>query len=160
VISPDVLIPALIGLIGTLLTILVGVWQWRKQQQQTRTVAFTSERQTAYTTLWEKLEAVHVRLRTSAGDEAIIRPLVQDVNAFILQHRLHLDSQDHQLANEYLNALQAYDQAIRAQSDPALKADWEDTRPMPPVTGILETHQQVEKLRSQLLNRYQTVVRG
>jgi hypothetical protein len=159
-ISPDALIPALIALIGTLLTILVGVWQWRKQQQQARTASFNSDRQTAYKTLWEKVEAVHIKLRTSAGDEAAIRSLVQDVNGFILQNRLHLEAQDHQLANEYLKALQTYDQAIRTQSDPALKADWEDTRPMPPVTGILEVHQQVEKLRAALLARYQAVVRG
>jgi hypothetical protein len=64
--------------------LFVGYRQWKRQPDTTRTSDFRAERQKTYKELWEKLEDVHVRLRTKAVETEEFRPLLRDVNSYIL----------------------------------------------------------------------------
>src|SRR5690242_6678559 len=103
------IIPALIALLGTLLTIAVGIWQWRKQtQSQQRSTPFNTDKQAAYKALWENLESSHVKVRVENTNAADYKKIVQDINSFILKQSLYLDEADRTLANTYLSKLQAF----------------------------------------------------
>jgi hypothetical protein len=99
---------ALIALIGTVLAILVGYRQWKRQQQTTREGEFRSQKQQTYKELWEKLEDVHVRLRTGAVSSDEFHCLIRDVNSYILKRGLYLERDDQQLANQYLSKVREF----------------------------------------------------
>ena len=71
-------LPAIIALVGAIVAVFVCYRQWRRQQDTTRTSDFRAERQKTYKELWEKLEDVHVRLRTKAVETEEFRSLLRD----------------------------------------------------------------------------------
>lgn len=75
-----IIVPATIALLG----IVVGYYQWKRSQVQKRYDAFVDENRTTYRELWNKLEDVHVKLRTNDVTLESFRNLVTDVNSFIL----------------------------------------------------------------------------
>lgn len=110
-------IPALIALVGTLLTVLVGLWQWRKQSSLQHSSQFVSDQQAAYKALWEKLEDAHIKLRVDNSSTANYKSFVQDVNSFILKQSLYLEQEDQTLANNYLQQLQDFAQYVQSSDD-------------------------------------------
>jgi hypothetical protein len=109
-----VLIPALIALGGTLFTVYFTVRQQRQQQKQDGSKPFTADQQAAYKGLWDKLEEVHVMMRTT--DSALLKynAALSEVNAFVLKNALYLDNDDQKLANQYLDSLKQITEIVNA----------------------------------------------
>lgn len=157
----NAIVPAIIALIGTLLTIYVGFWQWRKQTRIQQTSPFVSEKQTAYKGLWERLEAVHVKMRVEILDPAETKKLLQETNDFILKQSLYLDAADYALANDYLKKLQQFTDLVKEGNDPKLKQDWEITGPIAPeIPQTLNLYRELEQIRTELLEKCRSVVQS
>jgi hypothetical protein len=155
------IIPALIALVGTLLTILIGVWQWRKQTTAGRTDQFQSDKQAAYKSLWDNLETAHITLRVDNHNPADYQKLVQTVNSFILKHALYLEDQDRLLANTYLKQLQAFAQYVQSSQDTGLKETWADTGAFPPeMTAAIRAYRDMDETRQQILERCRKMLSG
>lgn len=153
------IVPALIALLGTLLTIAVGVWQWRKQTQSQRTRPFAADKQAAYKALWEKLEEAHVKIRVENTNAADFKKAVQDINGFILKQSLYLDENDRALANTYLSKLQAFSNFVQSSENEILKETWADTGAFPPeMTNAIRAYQEMESVRNQILERCRKVL--
>jgi hypothetical protein len=82
--------------------VVLGYRQWRRQQETTRFSTFVIEKQSAYKGLWEKLEDVHIKVRTEEVSQAEFNVLLREVNSYILRHALYLNDEDQVLSNEYL----------------------------------------------------------
>jgi hypothetical protein len=155
------IIPALIALLGTLLTIAVGIWQWRKQTQSQHTNPFNADKQAAYKALWENLEAAHVKVRVENTNAADYKKIVQDINSFILKQSLYLDEADRTLANTYLNKLHEFSNFVQSSANESLKETWADTGAFPPeMTGAVRAYQEMEAARNQILERCRKVLNG
>jgi hypothetical protein len=158
-------IPALIALIGTVLAVLIGYRQWKRQQDTSRENDFRTQKQQTYKDLWEKLEDVHVRLRTEVvgGDE--FHSLVRDVNSFILKHGLYLEEEDQTLANEYLSKVRDFTNLVAACDSEDAKSALSATARIPPAvvrfaqeSGRVQA--EVNQIREELLVRYRKILRG
>jgi 5-methylthioribose kinase len=158
-------IPAFIALIGTVLVVLMGYRQWRRQQDTSRESEFRTQKQQTYMQLWEKLEDVHVRLRTEVvgGDE--FRALVRDVNSYILKRGLFLEDDDQALANRYMSKVREFAGLVAACDSADLKRAFNDTEAIPPAvvrfaqeSGDIQA--EVNRIREKLLMRYRSVLRG
>src|SRR5512141_2834986 len=95
----------LLALVGTVLVAFLGYRQWRKQQDWVRYGGFVSERQAAYKELWQKLEAVHLYVRTESFDETKFDELVRSANVHLIEYGLHVDRGEKKRANDYMAAL-------------------------------------------------------
>lgn len=122
-----VLIPATIALLGTILTIVIGYRQWKRQQD----APFVSAKQSAYKGLFEKLEEAHIKLRTEEVDLNKFRDLVRDVNSYILRNSLYLDERDRTLSNTYLDALYRFKEIVMESGDEDTEQAMTDTRAIP-----------------------------
>src|ERR1041384_1705607 len=100
-----VAIPAAIALIGTIVTVLIGYRQWKRQQEASRYSTVFTEKQSAYKELWNKLESVHIKLRTGDVSLAEFNNLVREVNSYILKNGLYIEEKDRQLSSQYLKAV-------------------------------------------------------
>jgi hypothetical protein len=96
---------AALGLLGTLVVAFLGYRQWKKQQDLARYGGFLSDRQTAYKELWQKLEVVHLSVRSEEFHEQEFHELVRAVNVHLIQAGLHLDRGEKKRVNDYLVAL-------------------------------------------------------
>jgi hypothetical protein len=158
-------IPALIGLVGTVLAILIGYRQWKRQQDTTRVGEFRTQKQKTYKELWEKLEDVHVRLRTEfvGGDE--FRSFVREVNSYILKSGLYLEKDDQALANQYLSRVREFTNLVASSGSTDAKEAIEDTALIPP--GVIQNvrkldriQTEVSQIREEILARYRKVLIG
>jgi hypothetical protein len=159
--TAQAIIPALIALVGTILAILVGIWQWRKQPSLQRSSQFVSDKQAAYKALWDKLEEAHVKLRVDNPSPQAHKTLAQDVNSFILKQSLYLEPEDQKLANTYLQRLQDFDKYVQASDNQQVKETWAITSEFPPeMSEAIKTYRDLETTRNQLLERCRKVLSG
>jgi hypothetical protein len=154
------IVPALIALLGTLLTIGFGYWQWRKQNQSQRgTTPFNADKQAAYKGLWEKLEEAHVKVRVENTNATDYKKVVQDINGFILKQALYLDEADRTLANTYLSKLQEFSDFVQSSQNESMKETWAITSEFPAeMTDAIRSYQEMEAARNQLLERCRKVL--
>jgi hypothetical protein len=157
--------PAIIALVGTIIAVFVGYRQWKRQQDTTRTSDFQAERQKTYKELWEKLEDVHVRLRTMAVQTEEFRSLLRDVNSYILKHSLYLEKDDHRLANQYLAKVRDFTNLVASFSSAPAKIALEDTADIPPevmksVEEMAKAQKDVDQIREGIVARYRKVLTG
>lgn len=116
-----VAIPAVIALIGTIITASLAYRQWKRQQQAARSSSFLVDKQTAYKNLWDNIEKVHIKLRTEEVYQSQFNTLLTDVNAFILSNALYLEEHDRRLVNQYLQGLFRFVEIIRSSGDEEAK---------------------------------------
>jgi hypothetical protein len=163
-----VVIPALIALVGTLLTLYIMSRQQRQQTQQEIRKPFTTDQQAAYKALWDELESVHILLRT---DEAALKrynDALAQVNAFLMKNALYLDDSDKTLANEYLASLKQMTEIVNKYSDslPQLARGWASTETFAFETvKKFEQEEQVvvkhmEETRRKILDKCRRVLQG
>lgn len=158
-------VPAFIALLGTVLAVLIGYRQWKRQQDTTRAGEFTSRKQQSYKELWEKLENVHIRLRTEAVGSEEFRSLVRDVNSFILKQDLYLEKDDQQLANRYLSKVREFTELVAACDSPDAKIALEDTAIIPlqvtqAVQNLEKVQAEVNQIREEIRARYRKGLLG
>ncbi len=100
-----IILPALIALIGTIIVASIGYRQWKQQHLLTRSSSVLSEKQTAYKTIWHKLEEVHLFVRSEKFDKTRYLELVRNVNIEMMQSGLLLERGEARIANDYLHAI-------------------------------------------------------
>lgn len=160
-----IILPALIALIGTIIAIMVGYRQWKHQQDASRYGSFATEKQTAYKTLWEKLEEVHITLRTEEVSRSDFKRLVLGVNTFILKNSLYLEEQDRDLSNQYLQAVRKLKEAIASSQNERAEEAMETSAAI--AKDVIETAQQVKAsvnevdlIRNSIIERFRKIVGG
>jgi hypothetical protein len=160
-----IVIPAIIALLGTVLTVFFGYRQWKRQQDAARYGTFLPERQKTYKELWEKLEDVHIRLRTENVNQDKFRKLVRNVNSYILKRSLYVEKDDHALANQYLSKVREFTEAVAKGGSKDAKRKMGDTEEVGPeviqtVRDLERLRREVETIRGKILERFQTVLSG
>ena len=124
-------IPALIAFLGTLLTIFIGYRQWKSQRDLNRSQKFQGDRELAYKPLWEKLEDMHLKVRTDSVGKSEFDELVQDVNAYVLKNSLYVEKADSKLTAEYLDSVWKVSQLVAKSKNKRIKNEWSITGPLP-----------------------------
>jgi hypothetical protein len=160
-----IILPASIALLGTIITVLIGYRQWKRQQETSRYGAFVSERQSAYKGLWERLEAVHVKLRTDDINRSDFNDLVGEVNSYILQQSLYLDEHDQLLSNQYLKAVYKFREAVMDSGDAEAEEEMATTaKVVPRVTQnarqLRVAVSELERTRAEIIQRFRGNIGG
>ena len=146
-----IIIPALIALVGTSVTVFFGYRQWKRQQKTSRYGNFFSDRHVAYKTLWEKIEDVHIKTRTDNVSEAEFDKLLLDVNSHILKNGLYLGDDLRMLSNKYLKMAYEVSAEIRNSDDDAGKRALPTTGALPESTLItIRKASEMEDLKDQI----------
>jgi len=158
-------LPALVALVGTILTVIVGYRQWKKQQEASRQANFQQEKQQAYKTLWEMLEEVHVNLRTKESGQAKFRGMLTEVNSFILRKSIYLDADVHEWSNDYLKCVRDLKEFIASSGNDAAEASFRNTEALPPsvmerAKDLAILQQRATDARDRILNRCRSVLKG
>jgi len=118
-----IIIPAGVALAGTLITVLVGYRQWKRQRDDARYATFLKDKEEVYKRLWEQLEEVQIKLRTENVSDPAFNALVKMVNSYILKNSLYLEEQDKSLSNRYLDAVRKTTEIIiRSKNERAEEA--------------------------------------
>jgi hypothetical protein len=160
-----VAVPAFLALLGTLIGLWIANRKWKRERQDTRLSEFRNQQQAAYAKFWEKLEAIHVKMRTELLGDDEFSQQVRDANSFILQNGIYLQREDHEIANEYMKALQALQDRVVNSKNQKASAALFDTGPMPSeiVNAVRKIHaawEEVERLRTTVFARVQTVMQA
>lgn len=158
-------LPALIALLGTILTAFLGYRQWKKTQQASRQANFLQEKQQTYKALWEMVENVHVHLRTKEAEPKQFREMLTEVNSFILQKSIYLDPDIHQWTNEYLNCVRDLKAAVAASGNPAAQQDFAVTAiglpaDSPSLRELAVLMEKTTDFRDRILGRCRDVLAG
>jgi hypothetical protein len=158
-------VPALIALVGTLVAIFIGYRQWKSQRDQTRSQKFQEGRELAYKQLWEKLEEVHLKVRSDSVGKRDFDELVQEVNAYLLKNSLYVAKADRKLATEYLDAVWKLSQLVAKSKDKRIQSEWAKTGPLP--ADALDEYRELqtawkiaEESRDKAVARFQNVLAG
>jgi len=159
------MLPALIGVFGTAITVFFGYRQWKRQQKTAREESFNADRKAAYKALWDLIETFNVGLRTSgAADKASER--IVELNAFLLKSGLYIQPDHCDLARQYSTALSRLDSLIRGSRDSKLRGAWSRTAdPLPPdaverFNEIDRANGEVTLLRDKLIEISRSVLLG
>ena len=160
-----VILPALIALIGTLVVALIGYRQWRRQQTNAREDEFRKQQREAYKGLWDKLEDVHVKLRVDTVPKEDFRAMTRDVNTYILKNNLHLETEDRELANQYLDRVRKFVEIVESSGVEAAMQTLENTGILTAdvcrnIRELDESQTDMEKIREALIERYRKVLKG
>jgi class 3 adenylate cyclase len=159
---------ASLAFLGTLVVAFLGYRQWKKQQDLTRYGSFLSERQTAYKDLWQKLEAVHLSVRSEEFREKEFHELVRAVNIHMIHAGLHLDRGEKARVNDYLVALGKLGRLLADSAATNAKAEAQQllyaTLVIPKgvlaqVAGLREAYAAVEEKREALIIQFRKVLR-
>lgn len=159
-----VLVPAVLALVGTAITVYFGYRQWKGQQKSTVETPLRASRQQAYEELWQKLEEVHILLRTETVDDESFQKLRLAVNSQILKSSLYLDEIDRELANEYIQTVRRYVQLLKDSKEKTVLEIIATTGPIPPATladgrELVRLQNKFTKLRSELIERFRGRIR-
>lgn len=164
-----VLIPALIALVGTLITVYISVRQQRQQSHQEGGKPYTADQQAAYKALWDELEEVHVMMRTQSSALLKYNTALSQVNGFILKNAPYLDNDDQRLANQYLDALKRITEIVNAHytqnPDSQAAGDWgkTDTFAAPAMREFTPEEQavvkQMEDARQKILDKCRRILK-
>ena len=158
-----IILPASIALIGTIITIFIGYRQWKRQQESSRNATFVAEKQSAYKGLWEKLEEVHIKLRTEEVGISEFNGLLREVNSYILKQSLYLEPQDQTLSNQYLKTVHRYAEIVLGCGNKEARDEMANTGPGLPLETIKEfrsLHDERDRIRNSIIERFRTIIAG
>jgi hypothetical protein len=162
----SVLGPAL-ALVGTLVAAFLGYRQWKKQQDLARYGGFLSERQAAYKDLWQKLEAVHLCIRSQEFREEEFHELVRAANTLRIKAGLYLDEGEDKRVNDYLAALGSLGKVLATSPSTNAKDAAQhalcDTTEIPrevllQVKGLADAYAGVDQQRELLIRHFRQVL--
>ena len=100
-----VAIPGTITLLVAVVGALIAYRKWKVEQERSRTADFRESQKAAYKELWDRVEDVHVQIRTKEMTRAEFSTLVRDVNSFLLKREIYFDDDLRGLVNEYLTTV-------------------------------------------------------
>jgi hypothetical protein len=158
-------LPAIIGVVGTGITVFFGYRQWKRQQKTAREESFNTDRKAAYKALWDLIGTFNVELRTS-GTATETGERIADLNAFLLKNGLYIQPEHCELAKRYSAALSRLNSLIRGSRNSKLRGAWSATaNPLPPdaVEGFQEidsANNEATILRDRLIEISRSVLLG
>lgn len=162
-----IILPALIGLIGTLVVAFIGYRQWKRQHALNRAGSVLSEKQAAYKLIWNKLEDAHIYVRTETYSRERFLELVRNINIELMKSGLLLERGEKRLVNEYLHALETFAKTLDQHSDEAVRQDVQDTLystlPVPReviqnARDLDKAYEEVDKKRDVLIQRFRRAI--
>jgi hypothetical protein len=162
-----IILPALIGLIGTLVVAFIGYRQWKRQHALARAGSVLSDKHAAYKTIWIKLEDVHLFVRSETFDRERFLELVRNVNVEMMRSGLLLERGEKGLVNEYLQALETFAKSLDSHEDSGVRQEVRDNlySTGPVATEVIEkaedlrkAYGEVEKKRDALIQRFQHAI--
>jgi len=181
----DTSLPALIALLGTVLTVLVGYVQWKRERSSERHSIFHKEKRAAYITLWSKLEDLHIKIVTRSVSPDVFEKHLVDINTFVIKSSLYLSSSDAQLATKYVETVYRMKKTINEKGNQTVQRRVTNTSVLvrPPKTvqerireiaksiGVLarqkdeqvvveDVIKEANFIRSKLIGRFQKVLKG
>ena len=152
-------LPAVFGLLGTIITVFATVYLARRQARRARQQEYLEKASNAYEELWERLEAIHVATRVDGLSEDGLTARLRELNSFILAKSIYLDDEDRALANEYVREVKRFCDTVRLHGRDEDKRRLDDTGIMDP-TAIREILAQEEiamsvreRIRTKIKNR-------
>jgi len=151
---------SLIALVGTLVAVLIGFYQWRKQRNEPTRAAGAEARRKAYEGLWQKLEEINIKLRDTEDRNPELYRMIKDINTYFLQNSIYFDDKDQAPLNEYVAALDRLRTAIFTHGDEDVTHAWTRTViNLASVSGeIEEASETVNRLRAVVKEKIQRVV--
>lgn len=154
---------SLVALVGTLLVALLGYRQWKTQQASTKSAAFFAERRQAYKELWQKLEAVHLSVRSRTFSEQKFNQLVRAANTHVIKAGLYLDLAEKKRVNDYMTSLGKLGMLlVRAKSEDATREACSTTTFSPDVLekieGLQAAYNTVEEQRNLLIAHFREIL--
>jgi hypothetical protein len=161
------LIPAVLGLLGTLVVAFLGYRQWKRQHSLTRAGSVLVDKQAAYKSIWGKLETVHLYVRSETFQKDRYLELVREVNVEMMHSGLLLERGEKGLVNEYLQALRVLAETIDHQEDESLRNEVQDTlyttAPIPDevmqkAADLRAAYEGVEEKREMLIQRFRKAI--
>jgi hypothetical protein len=160
------LLPTLIALLGTLaVALLLGYRQWRKQFVGEQQKSLREQRSAAYQQAWQKLEEVHLYVRSQAYQRDAFNELARAVNVHLMQAGLLLDEGEKGRINGYLDALRTLGEALNAMTDgdarETVREDLYTTAPFPLPKShdvVAKAMQEVDRCRDDLKSRFRVVL--
>jgi DNA-binding SARP family transcriptional activator len=160
-----IVLPALIALLGTILTAVIAYHRWKKEQAISKVGSYEADVQKAYAELWNRLEDIHIKLRTEGADSQIFRALLTGINAYLLKYSLWINKEDMALAQQYVKVLQKLDELVRTQGDDDEREAWATTAALPYKTimrarAINEAMDEANSLRRKLIEKFQSALKG
>jgi hypothetical protein len=165
--SLKIILPALIGLLGTLVVAFIGYRQWKRQHALSRAASVLSDKQLAYKTIWNKLEDVHLFVRSEAFDKNRFLELARIVNIEMMRSGLLLERGEKGLVNDYLKALEILARNLDSQEDPEVRQEVRETfyttAPVPievtmKARDLHRAYEDVEEQRELLIQRFRHAI--
>jgi hypothetical protein len=165
--SLKIILPALIGLIGTLIVAFLGYRQWKRQHALSRSASVLADKQLAYKTIWNKLEDVHLFVRSETFVRKRFLELTRDVNVELMRSGLLLERGEKGLVNNYLQALEKLAKSLDRHEDSETRQEVRDTlystAPVPEevieqARDLQEAYDEVEAKRELLIQRFRHAI--
>jgi hypothetical protein len=165
-VDPDllkVLLPAVVGLIGTLFGLWLGHRRWSAERQTSKRSGFDAKRHRAYVELWDMVESAHITIRTAQPTLPEIRELDKKINAFRMRNEPVLDSADLDLSNRYFNSVVTLSAAVAASGSKEMAERFQTTATIPgsdveELKDLVEATEKVRAVRQELLDRVRAVL--
>jgi ABC-type multidrug transport system fused ATPase/permease subunit len=152
-------LPAVLGLVGTIITVLVTVYLARRQARRTRQQQYGDKSSTVYDELWERLEGIHIAIRTERFDEERLSDRLRELNSFILAKSIYLDDEDRALANDYIHKVKRFGDTVQLHGRDQDKQRLNETGAMNPdaIRDVLAQEEAAmsvrERIRTKIKNR-------
>jgi hypothetical protein len=125
-----ILLPVLVALVVASL----AYRQWKKQPEKTLKAEYLKNKQLVYKELWEKLEDIHVRLRTEIMGKPEFRNSIIEINSYILRNQIFLEDTDQEQTNEYLKTIYELAKVIKASGYEEIEGTTSETLDNTPVS--------------------------
>jgi hypothetical protein len=161
--SLQLVLPALLGLLGTFFGLWLGHWRWSSELRMNKRRAFDARRHAAYEELWSILENAHITIRTGRPETGDVLKLEQQINAFCLRNAIFLEPADAALSTEYFNGLVQLSRVIAASGSRDLQEQFTQTNTFASseiheVSALVQANEVVGALREKLILRTRAVM--
>jgi hypothetical protein len=158
-----VLLPAAVGLLGTILGLWLGHWRWSSELRMTKRRAFDARRHAAYAELWNVVEGAHIVIRTARPDAKDVQKLEQEINVFCLRNAIVLDPADAKLSTGYFNAVVRLSNVIAESGSRELEERFAmsvsfASSEIAHVQGLVDATENAARLRDELSERIRAVM--
>ena len=153
----DIPVKEALGALVTLTVAAVGYLQWKRTKRSGR---FIEDRETAYKTVWQALEDVHLYTRAGAFEAREFDDLMTKANTLVIQHGLHISAADKTCIAIYIKALQRFGEVLSKlhASEPARHeiATTGAARAVPP--ELAAANQAYEAARNSVIERFRRAI--
>jgi hypothetical protein len=156
-----IVLPSIIVLIGTIFASMLGYRQWKRQQKLN---FYIKEKREVYKEFWDKLENIHIKLRTEDVNQPEFDHLLQELNAFALKNNIFIDKLDQSLADYYLDNIYKFKNALKSSNNKKLQKDFHDTTILRPEdvgesSDLTKFFAEANKARFVLLKKVQNILK-